>query len=233
VGYAPLGAVPPAGREAHMIDRWLEWTPALLRGTALTIFLTVASFAFALVLGLVLALARLSRRQWYLYGPAQGFVEFVRGTPLLVQLFYLFFVLPFVGITMNPIVTGILGLGINYGAYMSEVYRAGIEAIDRSQWEAAHALAMPTALILRIVVLPQAFRIIIPPMGNYLVSLFKDTAIVATISIQELLFSARLLASQTFQYFAIFTAVLVIYFLISYPASRGVAWVERRLRIAA
>ena len=208
-----------------MIDRWLEWGPPLLRGTALTIFLTVTSFAFALVLGLVLALARLDRRRWYLYTPAQAFVELVRGTPLLVQLFYLFFVLPFVGITMNPIVTGILGLGINYGA--------GIEAIDRSQWEAAHALAMPTPLILRLVVLPQAFRIVIPPMGNYLVSLFKDTAIVATISIQELLFSARLLASQTFQYLAIFTAVLVIYFAISYPASRGVAWLERHLRIGA
>ena len=216
-----------------MIERWLEWGPPLLRGTGLTIVLTVSSFAFALVLGLALALARLDRRRWYLYTPAQAFVEFVRGTPLLVQLFYLYFVLPFVGITLNPMVTGILGLGINYGAYMSEVYRAGIEAIDRSQWEAAHALAMPTPLILRLVVLPQAFRIVIPPMGNYLVSLFKDTAIVATISIRELLFSARLLASQTFQYLAIFTAVLVIYFAISYPASRGVAWLERRLRIGA
>ena len=216
-----------------MIDRLIEWGPALMRGTALTIFLTVASFVFALVLGLVLALARLNRQRWYLYQPAQGFVEFVRGTPLLVQLFYLYFVLPFIGITMNPILTGILGLGINYGAYMSEVYRAGIEAIDRSQWEAAHALAMPTPLILRIVVLPQAFRIVIPPMGNYLVSLFKDTAIVATISIRELLFSARLLAAETFQYFAIFTVVLVIYFVISYPASRGVAWLERRMRIGA
>ena len=216
-----------------MIDRLIEWGPALMRGTALTIFLTVASFVFALVLGLVLALARLNRQRWYVYKPAQGFVEFVRGTPLLVQLFYLYFVLPFVGITMNPILTGILGLGINYGAYMSEVYRAGIEAVDRSQWEAAHALAMPTPLILRIVVLPQAFRIVIPPMGNYLVSLFKDTAIVATISIRELLFSARLLAAETFQYFAIFTVVLVIYFAISYPASRGVAWLERRMRIGA
>lgn len=216
-----------------MIERVVEWGPPLLRGTALTILLTVASFAFALVLGLVLALARLSRQRWYLYRPAQAVVELVRGTPLLVQLFYLYFVLPFVGITMNPIVTGILGLGINYGAYMSEVYRAGIEAIDRSQWEAAHALAMPTPLILRLIVLPQAFRIVIPPMGNYLVSLFKDTAIVATISIRELLFSARLLAAETFQYFAIFTAVLVIYFAISYPASRGVAWLERRMRIGA
>jgi polar amino acid transport system permease protein len=215
------------------MDRWVEWGPPLLRGTALTVFLTFASFAFALVLGLILALARLDRRRWYAYAPAQAVVELVRGTPLLVQLFYLFFVLPFIGITLDPILTGVLGLGINYGAYMSEVYRAGIEAIDRSQWEAAHALAMPTPLILRLVVLPQAFRIVVPPMGNYLVSLFKDTAIVATISIQEVTFTARLLASQTFQYVAIFTAVLVIYFAISYPASRGVAWLERRLRIGA
>lgn len=216
-----------------MIDRIIEWGPPLLRGTALTIFLTMASFALALVLGLVLALMRLNRRRWYLYQPAQGLVELVRGTPLLVQLFYLYFVLPFVGITMDPILTGILGLGINYGAYMSEVYRAGIEAVDRSQWEAAHALAMPTRLILRLVVLPQAFRIVIPPMGNYLVSLFKDTAIVATISIKELVFTARLLAAESFQYLAIFTTVLVIYFAISYPASRGVAWIERRMRIGA
>ncbi len=216
-----------------MLERLIEWGPPLLAGTMLTIFLTLASFAFALVLGLALALARLDRRRRWLFVPAQAFVELIRGTPLLVQLFYLFFVLPFVGITMDPMLTGILGLGINYGAYMSEVYRAGIEAIDRSQWEAAHALAMPTGLIMRLVVLPQALRIVIPPMGNYLVSLFKDTAIVATISIKELLFTARLLASQNFQYLAIFTIVLVIYFLISYPASRGVAWLERRMRIGA
>ena len=213
-----------------MLDRWIEWGPALLRGTALTIFLTVASFAVALVLGLVLALARMNRRSWYLYAPAEGFVEFVRGTPLLVQLFYLYFVPPFVGITMNPILTGILGLGINYGAYMSEVYRAGhrghrplpvggcARARDADPAHPASSYPRRSGLL--------------PPM-ELPRDLFKDTAIVATISIRELLFSARLLASETFQYFAIFTAVLVIYFAISYPASRGVAWLERRMRIGA
>ena len=115
-----------------VVSRWLEWGPALLRGTALTVGLTFGSFAFALVLGLALALARLNPQRWYLHRPAQGLIEFVRGTPLLVQLFYLYFVLPFIGITLNPIVTAIVGLGVNYGAYMSEIYRAGIEAIDRS-----------------------------------------------------------------------------------------------------
>lgn len=210
-----------------------DWGLPLLRGTALTILLTFGSFVFALVLGLLLALARLKPQRWYLYNPALALIEFVRGTPLLVQLFYLYFVLPYVGITLNPIVTGVLGLGLNYGAYMSEVYRAGIEAIDRSQWEGAHALAMPNTLIMRLIVLPQALRIVIPPMGNYLISLFKDTAIVATISIQEVTFTARLLASETFQYLPIFTILLVIYFVLSYPASRGVSWLERRMRIGA
>jgi ectoine/hydroxyectoine ABC transporter permease protein EhuD len=214
-----------------MIENLREWSGPLLNGTFLTIFLTFTSFAVGLSLGLVLALARLNKQRWYFYWPAQAFVEVIRGTPLIVQLFYLFFVLPFVGITMSPITTGILGLGVNYGAYMSEVYRGGIEAVDRGQWEAAHALAMPNSLIMRAVVLPQAFRVIIPPMGNYFVSLFKDTAIVATISITELLFTARLIASQTFQYLQIYTVVLVIYFVISYPASRAVAWLERRMRI--
>jgi polar amino acid transport system permease protein len=216
-----------------MVEQWLEWAPPLLVGTGLTLVLTFASFAVGLVLGLALALARLDRRRWYLHAPSHAFVELIRGTPLLVQLFYLYFVLPFVGITMDPILTGVLGLGINYGAYMSEVYRAGIEAVDRSQWEAAHALGMSRRLILRLVVLPQAFRVIIPPMGNYLVALFKDTAIVATISIKELLFTARLLASQNFQYLQIFTGVMLIYFAIRYPAGRGVARLERRLRNGA
>ena len=213
----------------------VAWTyrEGLLQATALTIFLTISSFAVGLVLGLILALARMNRRRWYFWWPAQAFVEFVRGTPLLVQLFYLFFVLPFIGIKLDPIPTGIIGLGLNYGAYMSEVYRSGINAVDRGQWEAAHALAMPWGVIMRMVVLPQAFRIIIPPLGNYFVSLFKDTAIVSTIAIQELTFFSRLVAAETFRYLEIFTIALIIYFLISFPVSRAAVWVERRLRIGA
>lgn len=215
-----------------MLEVLDQYGGVLLTGTILTIVLTFGSYLVALVVGLLLALARLDRRRLWLYWPAQAFVEFIRGTPLLVQLFYLFFVLPFVGIRMDPITTGIVGLGINYAAYMSEVYRGGIEAVEKGQWEAAHALAMPWSLTMRVVVLPQAVRIIIPPMGNYLVSLFKDTALVATISITELTFTARLVASQTFRYLEVFTVILIIYFLISFPASRAVAWLERRLKVA-
>jgi polar amino acid transport system permease protein len=215
-----------------MIEVLENYGGVLVSGTWLTIVLTFGSYGVALIVGLLLAVARLDRRRRWLYWPAQAFVEVIRGTPLLVQLFYLFFVLPFLGVRMDPITTGIIGLGINYAAYMSEVYRGGIEAIEKGQWEAAHALAMPWPLAMRLVILPQAFRLIIPPMGNYLVSLFKDTALVATISITELTFTARLIAAQTFQYVEVFTVVLIIYFVISFPASRGVVWLERRMRIA-
>jgi polar amino acid transport system permease protein len=114
---------------------------------------------------------------------------------------------------------------------MSEVYRGGIEAVEKGQWEAANALAMSWPLTMRVVVLPQAVRIIIPPMGNYLVSLFKDTALVATISITELTFTARLVASQTFRYLEVFTVILIIYFVISFPASRAVVWLENRMKV--
>jgi polar amino acid transport system permease protein len=214
-----------------MIEFLNQWGPALWAGTVLTIGISLGSYVLGLFLGLVLALARLDRRRGYLYWPAQIFIEIIRGTPLLLQLFYLFFVLPFFGIQLSPIVAGILGLGINYGAYMSEIYRAGIEAVDAGQWEAAHALAMQWTRIMRFVVLPQAIRIIIPPMGNYLVSLFKDTALVSTISITELMYTSRLIAAQTFQYVMTFTIAMAIYFVISYPAARGVEWLERRMRI--
>lgn len=202
----------------------------LLAGTGLTIFLTISSFIVAVGIALVLAFTRLNRARWYFW-PAQGVVQLVRSTPLLLQLFYLFYVLPFLGVRIDPIPAGILGLGINYGAYMSEVVRAGIVAVSRGQWEAAFALGMSYPLAMRRVVLPQAIRIITPPLGNYFVSLFKDTALVATISITELLFTARLLAAETFHYFEIFTLTFVIYFAISYPAAKAVMWLERRLRI--
>jgi len=125
----------------------------------------------------------------------------------------------------------VLGLAINYGAYLSEVFRAGIEAVDNGQWEAARSLGMPMWVIMAKVVLPQALRIIIPPVGNYFISLFKDTALVSTISIAELLFTGQLLAAETFKYLEIYSFIFTIYILISYPASLGVKWLERRLRI--
>ena len=214
-------------------DRASEWLPSLWAGLQLTVFLTFASMALALVIGLFLALAQLDTRKKYFSWPARAFVELIRGTPLLLQLFYIYYVFPFFGLRLDPIVAGVIGLGINTGAYLSEVFRSGIDAVDKGQWEAADALGMPTGLTLRHVVLPQAFRIVIPPVGNYFISLFKDTALVSTISVSELLFSGQLLAAQTFRYIEIYSIIFVIYLAISYPASLGVRSIERRLRISS
>lgn len=215
-----------------MLKDLVAWAPDLWAGVQLTIFLTITGMAVGLLIGLTVALARLNPRRRYFAWPAQAYVELIRGTPLLLQLFYIFYVFPFFGLRLDRIAAGVLGLGINYGAYLGEVFRAGIEAVDRGQWEAADALGLPTSLTLRHVVLPQAFRIVVPPIGNYFISLFKDTALVSTISIAELLFTGQLLAAQTFKYLEIYTIIFVIYFIISYPASLGVRWLERHLRVA-
>jgi polar amino acid transport system permease protein len=208
-----------------------DWLPELAKGAEYTILLTFAGMAFALVFGLVLALPRLGRRWNPLSILAQAIVDLIRSTPLLLQLFYIYFVFPRFGLALSPVVAGILGLGINYGAYISEVYRSGIQAVDRGQWEAASALAMDYRLTMKDVILPQAVRITLPALGNYFISLFKDTALVSTISVSELLFSGQILAQETFQYVGIYSTIFVIYFIISYPAGLGVKWLERRLRL--
>ncbi|HEY8870952.1 MAG TPA: ectoine/hydroxyectoine ABC transporter permease subunit EhuD [Candidatus Limnocylindrales bacterium] len=214
------------------LERILGYLPDLWGGLQLTVFLTFTGMSLALVIGLVIALARLDPRRKFLTWPARAFVEIIRGTPLLLQLFYIFYVLPSFGIRLDRLVAGILGLGLNTGAYLSEVFRSGIDAVQKGQWEAADALGMPTGLTLRHIVLPQALRIVIPPVGNYFISMFKDTALVATISVPELLFSGQLLAAQSFRYLEIYSLIFVMYLVISYPASLGVRWIERRLRIS-
>jgi polar amino acid transport system permease protein len=204
------------------------WAPDLWTGTRITVLLTFSSMAVALVIGLILALARLGHRR-ALSVAATVFVELIRGSPLLLQLFYIFYVFPFFGLRLGKFEAGILGLAINYGAYLSEVFRAGIEAIDKGQWEAAGALGLSRSRTMRLVILPQAIRIVIPPIGNYFISLFKDTALVSTISIPELIFTGQLIAADTFKYLQVYSIIFVIYLIISYPASVGVRWLERRL----
>ena len=215
----------------EIVANYLEWWPDLWAGLQLTVLLTVTGMLLATAIGLAIALARLNRRRRWLAGPVGVFVEIVRGSPLLLQLFYIFYVFPFFGLRLPPIAAGILGLGINYGAYLSEVFRAGIEAVDHGQWEAARALGMRARVYMPRVVLPQALRIVVPPVGNYFVSLFKDTALVSTISIGELLFRGQLLAAENFKYLQIYSFIFVLYLIISYPASLGVTALERRLRL--
>lgn len=203
-----------------------SWSPELLEGLRLTVGMTFGGMAIALVLGLILALGRISQNVW-LRAPVVAFVELIRGSPLLLQLFYLYYVLPTFGLKLTPIEAGLLGLGINYGAYLSEVFRGGIAAVNQGQREAAESLGMSNAQTMRFIILPQAWRIVIPPTGNYFVSLFKDTALVSTISIAELMFQGQLIASDTFHYMRVYSVVFVIYVAISVPASWGVRWLEQ------
>ncbi|AHV96692.1 amino acid ABC transporter permease [Paenibacillus sabinae] len=214
----------------ELIANLIDWAPKLGSGLWKTILLTLVSFPIALVIGLLLAMPRIGKRRIRILSiPAGIIVEVIRGTPLILQLFYIYFVLPYMGIRFDPFQAGILGLALNYGAYLSEVYRSGIEAIPRTQWEAAKALNMSWAKTMRLVILPQTLRVIMPSLGNYLVSLFKDSALASTISVTELMFAGRLLSSDTFQYITIYTAVFIIYFIISYPAMIGVRMLEKKL----
>src|SRR5690348_13752961 len=183
----------------------------LLSGLVLTVVLTVIVIILSLVLGIFVALARLSRIA-VLRLVVGAYVEIMRSTPLLLQLIYIYFVLPYIGIQLNPFVAGVVGLTLNYAAYMSEVYRSGIQAIPRGQLDAAAALGMRPSLTMRRIILPQAIRIVIPSLGNYFVSLFKDTSLTSALTIQELLFSGQIIAARTYNYFTIYTMVFLLYF---------------------
>jgi His/Glu/Gln/Arg/opine family amino acid ABC transporter permease subunit len=207
-----------------------EYLPALLQGAIVSVEMTVCVMALSLVFGLVVALARLTRVR-AVRVVATFYVEVMRGTPAILQLFYIYFVLPAFGINIPPFAAGVVGLTLNYSAYLSEVYRAGIQAVARGQVEAALALGMSRGLMMRLVILPQAIRIVVPPLGNYFISLFKDTSLASTITVKELIFSGQIIAATNFQYFTIFTIAGAIYLALSYPGSLGVQFLERRMRI--
>jgi ABC-type amino acid transport system permease subunit len=159
--------------------------------------------------------------------PVDAYVEVTRATPLLLQLIYIYYVLPSIGIRLPGIVCAVIGLTFNYTAYMSEVYRGGIKAVAQGQWLAAAALGMTDSLAFRRIILPQAVRIVIPTLGNYFISLFKDTALCSVIGIQELLFKGTIISARTFQYFTVYTLTAILYFSVGYPAALFVRWLER------
>jgi len=215
------------------ISHLTSWAPALATGVEYTLLLTLTGMTLALIVAIPLAALRSMKGLPVLRGIASFYVEIIRGTPLLLQLFYIYFVLPQMGIRLSPLVAGSIALGINYSAYLSEVFRGGIAAVEKSQWEAAQTLGLSGRFTWTHIILPQALRISIPSTGNYVVSMFKDTALCSTITVTELLFTGQLIGQQSFQYLQIYTVVFVIYLIITYPASRGVAWIERRTRIEA
>jgi His/Glu/Gln/Arg/opine family amino acid ABC transporter permease subunit len=201
----------------------------LLGGLLITVELTFVVITLSLVCALFVALAGLSQLaplRWVV----KAYIEVIRGTPLLLQLIYVYYVLPEIGIRLNAFTAGVLALTLNYSAYISEVYRGGIQAISRGQHDAAAALGMTRGLAMRRIILPQAIRIVIPTLGNYFISLFKDTALCSAVSIQELVFTAQVHAALNFQYFTLYTVVAGMYFLVSFPAARLVGYLERVTR---
>jgi His/Glu/Gln/Arg/opine family amino acid ABC transporter permease subunit len=201
----------------------------LLAGLLITIELTFVVIVLSLGFALLVALGGMSR--WMLLRwVIKAYIELMRGTPLLLQLIYIYYVLPEIGIRLDAFTAGVIGLTLNYSAYISEVYRGGILAVPKGQHDAAAALGMTRALAMRRIVLPQAIRIVIPTLGNYFISLFKDTALCSVVSIQEVVFTAQIVAARNFQYFTLYTVVGAMYFLVSFPAARLVGWLERRTR---
>jgi polar amino acid transport system permease protein len=201
--------------------------PDLLRASLVTLEATALGMALALVLGLVWAIVRRSHRR-ILSLPAYWTIELIRSTPLLVQIYFLFFVLPEAGIRFSAMTTGVLALGLHYSAYTAEVYRAGIDGVPKGQWEAALALNMGPWHMWRTVILPQAIPPVIPALGNYLVAMFKDTPLLAAITVLELLQTAKLIGAETFRYLEPLTLVGLLFLAISLLASRFIYELEAR-----
>lgn len=215
-----IAAIAASGDNATFI-------PGLLEGAWLTVQIAVVGCGLAVVMATVAALCRL-------YGPpplrwlAVTYVEFFRGTSALVQLFWLFFVLPDFGIFMEPFTVAVLGLGLNVGAYGAEVVRGAIQGVQRGQWEATTALNMTRWQALRRIILPQAFVAMIPPWGNLFIELLKSTALVSLITMSDLTFRAKTLNDFSMQTIPIFTLALLFYLVLSLVITIGMRWLERK-----
>jgi polar amino acid transport system permease protein len=206
----------------------LSILPILGIGLIVTLEAAAAGFAIALVLGLVLALLRRSRVRAIAWATAAA-IEFIRDTPLLVQLFFLYYVLPAYGIVLPAFLTGAIALGLQYSAYTSEVYRAGLEAVPRGQWEAAIALNLSRARTYRDIIVPQAIPRVVPALGNYLVSMLKETPVLSVVTVVDMVNLANLIGDRTFEYLVPLSLVGLIFLLLTLLCSAGIHMLERAL----
>jgi polar amino acid transport system permease protein len=215
-----------------LFDWQFAWKilPELLRASIHTIGITLVAFVIALVLGLLLAILRRSRRQWISW-PTASLIEFIRSTPLLIQLYFLYYVMPEYGLVLSALAAGTMGLALHYSCYVAEVYRAGLNGVPRGQWEAAKALSLGPWHAYRNIVLPQAIRPIIPALGNYLIAMFKDTPVLSAITVVELMLQAKNIGSQTFRYIEPITMAGLFFLIISVSAAMLVRKLESRLRM--
>ncbi|QRM46094.1 ectoine/hydroxyectoine ABC transporter permease subunit EhuD [Rhizobium sp. BG4] len=211
---------------------WLTYTssilPIILIGLTVTLKAAAAGFAIALVLGLVFALLRRSSVIAISWTTA-FIVEFLRDTPLLVQLFFLYYVLPDFGVVLPAFLTGAIALGLQYAAYTSEVYRGGIEAVARGQWEAATALNLTRMQAYRDIIIPQAIPRIVPAMGNYLVAMIKETPVLSVVTVMEMMGLANMIGERTFEYLVPLTLVGLIFLLLTLICSAGLHRLQKAL----
>ena len=204
------------------------WGPFILIGAPITVIVALVSISVATVLAIFGAIARISQNA-YINSVASLYVSLVRGTPLLVQIYFVYLALPQFGVVIDPIPAGILALSFNYGAYMTEVFRAGIQAVPRGQREAGEALGMPERTVMRRIVLPQAFRIVIPAIGNDFVSMIKDSALVSAISVQELLWRSHNVGTRFFRTLEALLIAALIYWILTIVFSAFQERLEQRM----
>lgn len=212
-------------------ERFFDALPFVLDGLWMTIYLTVACFMFALVFGFVWTFVRRIPNK-SLNWIVTWIMEFIRTTPPLVQLFFIYYawpVIPVVGMTLSPVQSAILGLGIHYSTYISEIYRSGIESVEKGQWEAANALNFSTWDKWKKIILPQAIPPTVPMLGNYFIILFKEVPLVSTISVAEILLKANTYGARTYAYLEPLTIVGIIFLLLSYPSALLVQRLEVKM----
>jgi polar amino acid transport system permease protein len=213
------------------IDLVLRSFPLLLMGAGVTIQVTVLSVGFGLLIGMFVGIARLSTT-WIVKMLATIYVDFIRGTPLLVQIFIIYFALPIVlGQRIDPFIAAITACSVNSGAYVAEIFRGGIQSIDQGQMEAGRSLGMTWAQTMRFIILPQAFKRIIPPLGNEFIAMLKDSSLVSVIGFEELTRRGQLIIARTYGSFEIWLTVAFIYLVMTLTIARLVDYLERRYKI--
>lgn len=204
--------------------------PLLLVGALVTIEITAVSVAIGTMIGLFVGIAELSGYRC-LRLPAKIYVDFIRGTPLLVQIFIIYFALPIVlGTRIEPFVAAVAACSINSGAYVAEIFRAGIQSIDKGQMEAGRSLGLNWSQTMRFIIIPQAFKRIIPPLGNEFIAMLKDSSLVSVIGFEELTRQGQLIIASTYGAMEIWTAVALIYLAMTLPITRLVAYLEKRYK---
>ena len=210
----------------------LSILPGLLRGLVVTVEVTLLGSLLALMVGLLAAVARTSSFRPLRTATAAA-IEFIRRTPLLVQLYFLFFLLPDIGLVLSPLAAGVIGLGLHYATYTSEVYRAGIGGVPRGQWEAAKACNLTAFQTWTRIILPQAVPPMIPPLGNYIIAMFKETPLLSAITVLEVMGEARSVANFSYRYLEPITLVGIAFLIVSLVAAALVRLIEHRLKPAA